>query len=353
MKTVFLDGDDLRSIFGAKWGYDHADRTELARVYLRLASHLSSQGITVVFSAVAMYVEIFEWFRRNVPNAFLAYLNTPIDVRIDRDRKTKRVYKQLASADARYSEPVSPDIVVDNYGDTTADGAASEIVAAYLSRGATRAADRGKGRHWNSTYLANVGLLEPSPFSRFAGQLLRERTGTLLEVGCGNGRDAVYFASIGADVTGIDTSEAAVDLCNRLHEGKNIRFFATSISGLASSSPETRYDTIYSRFVLHAMTGQEEAEFLAGSYKMLKDDGVLFIECRSINDPLSRLGEIISPTERIHGHYRRFIILDELIERLQSAGFAAERVMERMGLAVFGDEDPVVIRIVCTKRMRQ
>ena len=40
--TVLLDGDDLRSIFSGRWGYDRADRVELARVYFRLCSHLAS-----------------------------------------------------------------------------------------------------------------------------------------------------------------------------------------------------------------------------------------------------------------------------------------------------------------------
>jgi hypothetical protein len=64
---------------------------------------------------------------------------------------------------------------------------------------------------------------------------------------------------------------------------------------------------------------------------------------------LFRKGELLSKTERVDGHYRRFIILDELLDRLQSFGFEIIEAVESNGLAVYGDDDPVVIR-VCAKK---
>jgi SAM-dependent methyltransferase len=293
-----------------------------------------------------MYTEVFEWFRTNVPNAFLAYLQVPLEVRLERDRETKGVYK-LQSAAPQYSEPNAPDLVVNNYGETTPDVAAEKIVDAYLASGSQRAADKGKASYWNGTYAATTGVLEPSPFAVHAGQTLRGKARSILEVGCGNGRDAAYFASLGFDVTATDTSEAAIDLCKRLHATSGIRFVANAISALAPAAGS--YDAVYSRFVLHAMTAAEEAEFLSFAYRVLRPQGLLLVECRSINDPLARKGEVLSPTERIHGHYRRFIVLDELTESLRALGYRLTDVIERKGLAVFRDEDPMVIRVTCTK----
>jgi hypothetical protein len=64
---------------------------------------------------------------------------------------------------------------------------------------------------------------------------------------------------------------------------------------------------------------------------------------------MSRLGEVLSPTERIHGHYRRFIVLDEFRDRLTKRGFVIENEVESNGLAVYGEEDPVVIRVTARK----
>ena len=57
----------------------------------------------------------------------------------------------------------------------------------------------------------------------------------------------------------------------------------------------------------------------------------------------------MSNTERIEGHYRRFIILEEFKQRLVQVGFKIMQSIESDGLAKFGEDDPVVIRIHAIK----
>ena len=97
------------------------------------------------------------------------------------------------------------------------------------------------------------------------------------------------------------------------------------------------------------MSLDEEIKTLKMSYKLLKNNGKFFIECRSINDPLSECGEIVSQTERIDGHYRRFIILEEFKQRLTQIGFKIVAAIESKGLAKFAEEDPVIIRVSAIK----
>lgn len=61
---------------------------------------------------------------------------------------------------------------------------------------------------------------------------------------------------------------------------------------------------------------------------------------------------MISPTERIHGHYRRFIVLSELRERVSAAGFQVTSEIEADNLAIHGDDNPVVIRMMAKKTSR-
>jgi hypothetical protein len=58
---------------------------------------------------------------------------------------------------------------------------------------------------------------------------------------------------------------------------------------------------------------------------------------------------VLSPTERIHGHYRRFIIPDEINAKLAHAGFVVTSRIESNGLAKYGDDDPVVLRLIARK----
>ncbi|WP_306534116.1 adenylyl-sulfate kinase [Geobacter sp.] len=346
VNVVFLDGDDLRAIFGGKWGYERTDRIELAHAYFRLCNTLAAQGVTVIICAVAMYEEIYTWFRTNVDRSVQVYLKVPTEERVSRDKATKNIYQSMGDVSKLYDEPSSPDIVIENYGPTSPDNSARLIIEAYTVAIGRSVSDKGRTGHWNSYYKGAGLVFDPSDFAVSVSEHCQSVS--LLEIGCGNGRDAVYFAQLGNAVTALDPSTEAINLCRSRHGHKSLEFLNNNLPDICVSL-QSNYDVIYTRFCLHAMTEKEEIENLKAAYRILKPKGRLFIECRSINDPLARKGEVISPTERIHGHYRRFIIIDELKKRLETTGFQIDYAVESDNLAVLGDDNPVVIRVHATK----
>jgi SAM-dependent methyltransferase len=201
--------------------------------------------------------------------------------------------------------------------------------------------------HWDEYYKKNNIPKFPSPFAEYVANQLNTQK-TILEIGCGNGRDSKFFSSQGHHVTGLDRSVEAIELCKKLYSDESLEFFFGTITNIEKINKK-KYDLIYSRFVIHAMSLCEEIKTLNMSYKLLKKNGQFFIECRSINDPLSEKGEILSHTERMDGHYRRFIILKEFKQRLVQAGFRIIKTIESNDLAKLGDDDPVVIRINAIK----
>ena len=347
VSVVFLDGDDLRSILASRWGYDLEDRLELGRVYFRLCNHLASQGFTVVISAVVMFSAVREWVAENIPNVVDIYLRVPEEERRRRDSKTKKIYEKTNVSSTGYEEPESPSLTLENFGDASPEANAERIVALHLARRAGTATDYGRHDYWQRTYASSTGVLEPSPFASHVARELPQPC-RIVEVGCGNGRDAVYFATQGHSVVALDVSEAAIEQCQERHAKRGIDFRASTLGKVADTFAR-RFDAVYSRFVLHAMTLPEEIDMLHAAAKVLTDGGRLFIECRSIRDPMFYRGEVISPTERIYGHYRRFIVRGELEERITAAGFSISSSIESDGLAVFKDEDPVVIRVAAQK----
>ena len=207
--------------------------------------------------------------------------------------------------------------------------------------------NKGLMNHWDEYYKKDNIPDYPSPFAEYVVNKLSNQQ-TILEVGCGNGRDAKFLASQGHLVTGLDRSGEAIELCKKLYSVESLEFFFGTITDIAKINKK-KYSLIYSRFVIHAMSLNEEIKTLNMSHKLLNKDGQFFIECRSINDPLSRKGDILSNTERIEGHYRRFIILEEFKQRLVQVGFKIINTIESNGLAKFGKDDPVVIRIHAIK----
>ena len=202
--------------------------------------------------------------------------------------------------------------------------------------------------HWDEYYKKDNAPSFPSPFAEYVASKLSTKQ-NILEIGCGNGRDSKYFSSKGHHITSLDRSAEAIELCKNLYSSDEpIEFFYGTITDIAKTNKK-KFDFIYSRFVIHAMSLNEELEMLKISYKLLKKNGQLFIECRSTNDPLSQKGEILSHTERVFGHYRRFIFLEEFKLRLVEAGFEVVEAIENIGLAKFGKEDPMVIRVQVIK----
>ena len=207
--------------------------------------------------------------------------------------------------------------------------------------------DKGLVGYWDEYYKKDAAPSFPSPFAEYVANKLSKKQ-NILEIGCGNGRDSKFFSSKGHHVTGLDRSGEAIQLCKSLYSNEPLEFFFGEVTDIVKTNNK-KYDLIYSRFVIHAMSMDEELEMLKTSYQLLNENGQFFIECRSINDPLSNTGEILSHTERIEGHYRRFIILKEFIQRLVQVGFEVVEAIENIGLAKFGEEDPMVIRVKAIK----
>ena len=346
INSIHLDGDDLRAIFGNNWGYERADRIELSRVYFRLCSHLSAQGSTVVISAISMYQEVREWIRLYVPNTIEIYLDTSDDERRRRDKKLKNIYLKDENFESLYDVPDKYTEIIRNQGDRSVDEVAQEVYDVYSSRASNRA-DLGRKGHWAKFYASSSVSTEPSAYSKAVSARLLGLE-KILEIGCGNGRDAEYFGSQGYEVVATDASDVAINNCLKRNSVGNVKYIY-STGGVIDSNFDYKFDIVYCRFVIHAMPLSEELELHSNVFRMLSLKGQYHIECRSINDPMAYQGEIISENERINGHYRRFIDKDELLARLSRAGFGIVDVVEGKGLATFGSEDPMVIRVTAIR----
>ena len=134
-KTIYLDGDDLRSIFGNNWKYDKNSRIELGYIYFRLCKHLSSQGYVVIISAVAMFDELLLWVKENIPNSIQIYLKVSNDERKLRDSLTKKIFvdTNMAKNDNLYDEPRNADLVIENHNEIDTSIAAKKITNFFIS----------------------------------------------------------------------------------------------------------------------------------------------------------------------------------------------------------------------------
>lgn len=126
LNTVFLDGDELRAVFGGVAGHTLEERAQFAQRYSNLSKMLADQGFNVVCATVAMRREHRKW-NENIENYKEIYVKVPTEVLFERDykelySKAKRgEIKDLMGVHIEIEEPENPTLVIENDGTKTLD----------------------------------------------------------------------------------------------------------------------------------------------------------------------------------------------------------------------------------------
>jgi len=203
-------------------------------------------------------------------------------------------------------------------------------------------------RYWQQFYAENPDPFPASEFAKTIAGQIDNRSGNLLELGCGNGRDAVYFAKcIGLSVQAIDQCDEEIDRLSKRYDMLNLNFFAADFSRYRSNC---ELDYAYSRWSIHAVDDDAEMLCFAAVAEVMRPAGRFFIEARSIRDDLYGVGDCVGPHAFMTDHYRRFVDPLVLEERLSVAGFRVIESFESRGLSPMGDNDPILVRVVAERR---
>jgi tellurite methyltransferase len=192
--------------------------------------------------------------------------------------------------------------------------------------------------YWEKYYKDRKQPFPHSNFSGFVASYLSEGD-SLVDCGCGNARDSVYFSKIGINVTAIDQCPSLIDDLRKTID--NVGFSVADFTRLDGS---TKWDCVYSRFTLHSIPEDQEDDFIKSCNSCCKK--FVFIEARSDKNDC----------EDKSTHYRRNINLAKLIGKL-SADFdilySEESNHFSPLLDIYSTEDkkePFLLRVVARKK---
>lgn len=103
---------------------------------------------------------------------------------------------------------------------------------------------------------------------------------TALEFGCGEGRNAVWLARRGVEVTAVDSSEVAIDNAGKHGEGlQNLRLIC---SDSLSFDPEgRRFDLVVDSGMFHHLAPHRRLQYRELLKRVLKEDGYFLLLCFS------------------------------------------------------------------------
>ena len=210
-------------------------------------------------------------------------------------------------------------------------------------------------KYWDKFYKNNGkmdDIIQCSTFAHFClEKFFNQGVKNIVELGSGNGRDAIYFARHALNTIAIDQSIIAIAIEKEELDDSVSKYLHPRALNFVSED-YFHYDSIdifYSRFTIHAITKKDEEELLPKIYKALNKGGLFCVEARTTKDPLYGVGEYCGDNTYITDHKRRFINSEKFISTVLSLGFKLLYFTEEDDLSVCKNDNPVLMRIVLEK----
>lgn len=208
---------------------------------------------------------------------------------------------------------------------------------------------------WDDFYRTHTFATESS-FARFVRDYFGGRALKIVELGCGDGRDAAFFHRQGYSIVAMDRASRGIASAQRkivddggaalhFHVGdvgdpaRLAEIFADPI--LRGDGPESVPLILYLRFFLHAIPEETEAVLLKTALGSMPAGFFLAAEFRTDADAHLPKAEGV--------HFRRFIAPADMVRRLEKLGFTILHEEARFGLSVYKGEDPHLCRIVARR----
>jgi cyclopropane fatty-acyl-phospholipid synthase-like methyltransferase len=110
-------------------------------------------------------------------------------------------------------------------------------------------------------------------------------TGCILDAGCGTGENALFFASRGQKVTGIDYLEEPIKQAKRKAEERGLQAAFVVKDALTLRDWTERFDTVIDSGLFHVLSDDDRRRYIEGLATILKPGGHLFLECFSDEEP--------------------------------------------------------------------
>ena len=137
---------------------------------------------------------------------------------------------------------------------------------------------------WNKFYTAKdrpIPFFKNIPDENLVSYVDKQlyKSGKVLDVGCGRGRNSIYLAKEGFEVEGIDFSETSIQWAKETAaaEGLKVNFICNSIFEFEAG--EGQYDYIYDSGCFHHIKPHRRGLYLNTILKNLKPEGYFGMAC--------------------------------------------------------------------------
>lgn len=203
---------------------------------------------------------------------------------------------------------------------------------------------------WDKVYRSDASFFGDGP-SNFAldcyEELKKHQVKKILELGCGQGRDSIFFASNNIDVVAIDSSQVAVDPLSKIVKEKHLSF-RPMIHNANQGIPfdDSYFDAVYSHMFFNMRFSADRLNLLFDEVnRVLKKQGLNLFSVRSDHDTMYRKGTVVEKDiYEINRFQIRFFTKSDIEDIVKKTGFKLYKITEAY-------EEPVNLYCVFTKKI--
>ena len=112
-----------------------------------------------------------------------------------------------------------------------------------------------------------------------------EITGSVLDIGCGTGEHALFFAQEGYHVWGIDSAPLAIQKARGKAAGRSLQVHFCVLNTLDLSQLNRKFDTATDSGLFHTLSDADRSLFAKSLADILSTHGTYFMLCFSDREP--------------------------------------------------------------------
>lgn len=118
----------------------------------------------------------------------------------------------------------------------------------------------------------------------------------ILELGCGQGRDSIFFADCGYDVTALDISENAIKSVEKIKNEHNLSNLKLIVHDVKKSFGflNNTFDLIYSNLALQFFELTQLDKIFSNIYDIMNDDSLFLFSTKKSGDKYFNFGNKIT-----------------------------------------------------------